>query len=181
MNYQTYPYFQDVDIPFCDVRFDETEDIIGIHPDYPCVMKHYTEDTWRRFDSPILFRRDTKFLSLPGNAADIIVKRCHVKVLANSNRWWYISINGDKQHFVQFRGHDKVWRQPSWDTLVAKEPPETAFPVEDVFERDAVYRLSIMNLRIQCESVQARVQTKTFRNQGNLLSVEFEVMPHQFL
>lgn len=181
MNYQSYPWFQDIDVPFCDVRFDETEDLIGIHPDYPCVMKLYAEDTWRRFDTPILFRRDTKFLSLPGNAADIIVKRCHVKVLANANRWWWISLNGDKQNFVQFRGHDKVWRQPSWDTLVAQEPAETPFPTEDVFEQDAVYRLSIMGLRIQCESIQARVQTKTFRKQGSLLSVEFEVAPHPFL
>lgn len=181
MNYQQAPWFQDVDIPFCDVRYDESEDLIGIHPDYPCIMKLYAEDVWRRLDTPIVFRRDTKFLSLPGNAADIIVKRVHVKVLANSNRWWWISVNGDKQYFTQFRGHDKVYRQPSWDTLVANEPAETAFPVEDVFERDAVYRLSIMNLRLQCESVQVRVKAKTFRNQANLLSVLVEVQPKQYL
>lgn len=181
MNYQQMPWFQDVDVPFCDVRYDESEDLIGIHPDYPCIMQLYAEDTWARFDTPIVFRRDTKFLSLPGNAADIIVKRVHVKVLANSNRWWWISVNGDKQYFTQFRGHDKVYRQPTWDTLVAKEPAETQFPVEDVFERDAVYRLSIMNLRIQCESVQVRVKTKTFRSQGNLLSVLVEIQPKQML
>lgn len=181
MNYQQMPFFQDVDIPFCDARFDETEDIIGIHPDYPCAMKLYAEDTWRRFDSPIVFRRDTKFLSLPGNAADIIVRRCHVKVLANSNRWWWISLNGDKQRLTQIRGYDKVWRQPAWDTITIKEPAETAFPIEDVFEQDAIYRLSLMNLRIQCESIQARIKTKTFRNQANLISVELEVAPKQFL
>lgn len=181
MNYQQYPYFQDVDIPFCDVRFDESEDLVGVHPDYPCVMKLYAEDTWRRLDSPITFRRDTKFLSLPGNSADIIVKRVHAKILANANRWWWISIVGDKQQLAQTRGKDNVFRQPSWDTLERKEPVETAFPIEDVFERDAVYRLSIIGLRIECESVQVRIKTKTFRNQANLLSVLVECQPHAYL
>ena len=181
MNYQQYPYFQDIDIPFCDIRFDETEDLVGMHPDYPCVMMHYAEDTWRRFDSPIVFRRDTKFLSLPGNAADIVVKRVHAKVLANANRWWWISIVGDSQFLTQTRGKDNVYRQPSWDTLAIREPAETSFPVEDVFERDSVYRMSITNLRMQCESVQVRAKTKTFRNQANLLSVLVEVQPHQYI
>lgn len=181
MNYQQYPWFQDVDIPFCDARFDESEDVIGVHPDYPCVMRHYVEDTWRRFDSPITFRRDTKWLSLPGNAADIIVKRVHVKVLANSNRIWHLSVNGDKQRFEQLRTKDNWYRQPSWDTTTVVEPPETPFPIEDVFEKDSVYRLSIMGLRIECESVQVRAQAKTFRDQANLLSVEVEVAPRNFL
>lgn len=181
MNYQQYPFFQDIDIPFCDIRFDETEDLIGMHPDYPAVMQMYAEDTWRRFDSPIVFRRDTKFLSLPGNAADIVVKNAYVKVLANSNRWWWISVTGDGQFLAQSRGKDNTYRQPSWDTLVVNEPVETPFPIEDVFERDAVYRMSITNLRMQCESVQVRIRTKTFRNQANLLSVLVEVQPHQYI
>lgn len=181
MNYQTYPFFQDVDVPFCDARYDESEDIIGIHPDYPCVMKLYAEDVWRRFDTPIEFRRDTKFLSLPGNAADIVVKRVHVKVLANANRWWWISILGDKQYLTQYRGKDNIFRQPAWDTLVAEEPAEKPFAVEDVFERDAVYRLSIMGIQMLCESVQVRAMTKTFRNQANLLSVLVEVQPKEYL
>lgn len=181
MNYQQMPWFQDVDIPFCDVRYDESEDLIGIHPDYPAIMKLYAEDTWRRFDSPIVFRRDTKFLSLPGNAADIIVKRVHIKVLANANRWWNISVAGDKQVFTQARTQDSWYRQPCWDTLAVREPVETPFPIEDVFEKDAVYRLSLMNLRLQCESVQVKVQTKTFRAQADLLSVLVEVAPRQYL
>ena len=181
MNYQQFPWFQDVDIPFCDVRFDETEDLVGIHPDYPAIMLHYAEDVWRRFDTPITFRRDTKYLSLPGNAADIIVKRVHVKVLANENRWWWISILGDKQVLYPQRGKDSVYRQPSWDTNLIDEPMETPFPIEDVFEKDSVYRLSIMNLRMECESVQVRAQTKTFRRQGNLLSVLVEVQPKNYL
>ena len=181
MNYQQMPWFQDVDVPFCDVRYDESEDLIGIHPDYPAIMKLYAEDTWRRFDSPIVFRRDTKFLSLPGNAADIIVKRVHIKVLANANRWWNISLAGDKQVFTQTRTQDSWYRQPCWDTLAVREPVETPFPIEDVFERDAVYRLSLMNLRLQCESVQVKVQTKTFRAQADLLSVLVEVAPRQYL
>lgn len=180
MNYQQYPFFQDVDIPFCDVRFDETEELVGIHPDYPCVMQLYAEDTWRRLDTPITFRRDTKYLSLPGNAADIIVKRVHVKVIANANRIWNLSINGDKQVLDQSRGKDRWFRQPSWDTLLVHEPVERPFEPEDIYEEDAIYRMSINNLRIRCESVQTRVQTKTFRNQANLVSVQVEVQPRQF-
>lgn len=181
MNYQQAPWFQDVDAPFCDVRYDESEDLIGIHPDYPAIMKLYAEDTWRRFDSPIEFRRDSKYLSLPGNSADIIVKRVHVKVLANSNRIWNIGITNDKQHFTQFRAHDQWYRQPCWDTLSVVEPIETPFPVEDQYEKKAVYRLSIMNLKIQCESIQVKVQTKTFRAQSNLLSILVETQPKQML
>lgn len=180
MNYQQYPWFQDVDIPFCDARFDETEELIGIHPDYPCIMRLYAEDTWARLDTPIVFRRDTKYLSLPGNAADIIVKRIHVKVINNANRHWYISVNGDKQNMTQFRGHDKWYRQPVWDTITVQEPPETAFPFEDVYEENAIYRMSIIGMRLKCSAIQIRVKTKTFRRQANLVSVEAEVQPRQF-
>lgn len=182
MNYQSYPVFMDADIPFCDIRFDEESgDLLGIHPDYPAIMQHYADDTWRRFDSAITFRRDTKWISLPGNVGDIIVKRVHTKVLANATQWFYISILSDKHSLVQERGKDNVYRQPVWKTNVAKEPMETPFPVEDILEQDAVQRLSIMDLRIQCESVQVRVLSKTFRAQSNLLSVAIEVQPKNYL
>ena len=181
MNYQQYPWFQDVDIPFCDARFDETEDLIGIHPDYPCIMRLYAEDTWARLDTPITFRRDTKYLSLPGNAADITVKRVHAKIINNANRWWYISINGDKQTFNQERGKDTWYRQPVWDTVTVSEEPETPFPFEDVFEENSIYRMSITNLRLRCSAIQVRLKTKTFRSQANLVSVEVEVQPLQYL
>lgn len=181
MNYQQYPWFQDVDIPFCDARFDETEDLIGIHPDYPCIMRLYAEDIWARLDTPIVFRRDTKYLSLPGNAANIIVKRVHAKIINNANRWWYLSINGDKQNMTQFRGHDKYYRQPVWDTITVQEPAETPFPFEDVFEENAIYQMSLTNIRLQCSAVQVRAKTKTFRNQANLVSIALEVQPKQFL
>ena len=180
MNYQQMPWFMDQDLPFCDVRFDESEDLIGIHPDYPAIIKLYAEDTWRRLDSPITFERHSKYLSLPGNAADIVVKRVHLKVLANSNRIWNVGITGDRNHLTQFRAHDAWYRQPSWATLPVREPNETPFPVEDQYENWAVYRLAITNLRIQCESVQVKVQTKTFRAQANLLSVLVEVAPRQY-
>lgn len=181
MNYQQYPWFQDVDVPFCDARFDETEELVGIHPDYPCIMQLYAEDTWARLDTPITFRRDTKYLSLPGNAADIVVKRVHAKIINNANRWWYISINGDKQTFNQERGKDTWYRQPVWDTVTVSEEPETPFPFEDVFEENSIYRMSITNLRIRCSAVQVRLKTKTFRSQANLVSVEVEVQPKQYL
>lgn len=181
MNYQQYPWFQDVDVPFCDARFDETEELVGIHPDYPCIIQLYAEDTWARLDTPITFRRDTKYLSLPGNAADIVVKRVHAKIINNANRWWYISINGDKQTFNQERGKDTWYRQPVWDTVTVSEEPETPFPYEDVFEENSIYRMSITNLRIRCSAVQVRLKTKTFRSQANLVSVEVEVQPKQYL
>jgi hypothetical protein len=181
INYQSFPAFQDVDIPFCDVRSDESEVLVGIHADYPAIIQHYAEDTWRRLDSPIVFERHTKHLSLPGNAADIIVKRVHVKVLANATRWWWIGITGDKQTFHQERGKDIVYREPVWKNKVIDEPAETAFPTQDLYERDAVYRLSIMNLRLERESIQVKVKTKTFRAQGSLLSVLVETGVRQYL
>lgn len=181
MNYQEYPAFMDQDIPFCDIRTDESEDLIGIHADYPAIMQHYAEDTWRRFDSPIEFRRDTKYLSLPGNAADIIVSRVHVKVLANATRWWWIGVSVDKQNLHPTRGKDRIYREPVWATEMIEEPPETAFPSEDITEEKSVYRLSINNLRTECESVQVKVKAKSFRQQASLLSVELEVQPKNFL
>lgn len=181
MNYQQFPWFQDVDIPFCDARWNETEEIVGIHPDYPMIMALYAEDTWRRLDTPIQFRRDTKFLNMPGNSADFTVNRLHVKVLNNSNRWWWISITGDKQNMTQFRGHDTYWRQPVWDTITVTEPIETPFPFEDAFEENAIYRMDIMDVRVRATAIQARVKTKTFRKQADLVSVEFEVAPKDYI
>ena len=181
MNYQEYPLFQDVDIPFCDVRTDESEDLVGIHADYPAIMLHYAEEYWRRFDTPIDFIRFTKFLSLPGNAADIIVNRVHVKVLANATRTWWLGIAVDKQMFATTRGDDRVYRQPVWATKTIVEPPETAFPIEDVVEERSVYRLSIMDLRIECESVQIKVKARTFRSQASLLSTLVENSVKQYL
>ena len=181
MNYQSFPMFQDVDVPFCDIRFDETEEMVGIHPDYPAIMLHYAENTWRRFDSPITFERHTKYLNLPGNAADIIIKRVHVKVLANASRWWWVAISGDRQTFYQERGRDIVYREPVWKNEVIDEPAETAFPSQDIHELYPVYRLSIMNLRLERESVQVKTKAKTFRHQASLLSVLVECQPKQYL
>ena len=181
MNYQEYPMFMDQDVPFCDVRTDESEDLVGIHADYPAIMLHYAEDTWRRFDSPITFERWTKYLTIPGNAADIVVNRVHVKVLANATRWWWIGITGDRQVFNQERGRDIVYREPVWRNKVVQEAPETAFPIQDIYGEDATYRLSIMDLRLQRESIQVKVKARTFRDQASLLSVLVELQPKQYL
>ena len=181
MNYQEYPAFMDQDIPFCDVRTDESEDLIGIHADYPAIMLHYAEDVWRRFDTPITFERWTKYLSIPGNASDIIVNRVHVKVLANATRMWWIGLAGDKQVFNQERGRDIVYREPVWKSKNIEEAPETAFPVQDIYGEDSTYRLSIMDLRLERESIQVKVKAKTFRQQASLLSVLIELMVKQYL
>lgn len=180
MNYQQYPWFQDIDIPFCDARSDETEYLIGAHPDYPCVMQLYAEDTWRRLDSPIVFERHTKYLSMPGNAADIICKRVHFKTIANCNRWWWFGLSYDKHSLEQHRGSEPWYRMPCWDTITDEEPQEYPFPNEDIYEENSIARLTLSNLRIRCTAIQARVKCKTFRMQANLVSVEFEVYPRQY-
>jgi len=180
MNYQQYPWFQDVDIPFCDVRFDATEELVGIHPDYPCVMRLYCPDVWSRLDTPIVFRRDTKFLSMPGNAADMIVKRIHVKVLSNANRWWYLSFLTDKDELSQYRGNDVWWRKPVWDTIRVDEPVENPFAFEDIYEEDSIFRLEMTHLRARCSAIQVRAMVKTFRAQASLISVLLEVQARQY-
>lgn len=82
---------------------------------------------------------------------------------------------------TQFRGHDKWYRQPVWDTITVTEPVETPFPFEDVYEENAIYRMSLLNLRLKCSAIQIRVKTKTFRSQANLVSTEAEVQPYQYL
>lgn len=181
MNYQTYPFFQDQDVPMCDIRYDDQERLIGIHPDYPCVMEHYAEDVWRRFDTPIEFRRDSKYLSVPGGNHDAIVSRVHTKVLADANRWVWVGLDFDKHELRQTRGKDTVYRFPCWDTLVEEEPEETAFPDEDIYESNALARLDITNIRVQCTSIQIRVKMKTFRAQANLVSVGAELQFKPYL
>lgn len=181
MNYQQYPWFQDYDLPFCDVRVGHDFDLVGIHPDMPCIMQLYAEDTWRRLDTPIVFERHTKYLSIPGNMNDMVLRRVHAKVLSNSNRWWWMGISADKQFLRQTRGRDVTYRIPCWDTLEIIEPPTTAFPFEDEYEENATLRLSVMNIKIQGSSVQVKMKCKTFRQQSNLISVALEVTPKQYL
>ena len=180
MNYQQYPVFQDVDIPFCDVRVHDDYDLIGIHPDYPCIMKLYAEDTWKRLDTPIVFERHTKFLSIPGGANDLWVKRAWAKIISNATRWWWISLNADKQYQTQFRGYDIWYRQPTWKTKDVQEPVETPFPVEDITEANAVFRFYISHIKIKGESVQMKVKCKTVREQANLIGTGFDVQARQY-
>lgn len=66
-------------------------------------------------------------------------------------------------------------------TITVQEPAEMPFPFEDVYEENAIYRMSIMDLRLRCSAVQVRAKVKTFRSQANLASVELEVQPKQYL
>lgn len=181
MNYQQFPWFQDYDLPFCDVRYDDDYDITGIHPDYPCIMRLYDKTTWRRLDSPIVFERHTKYISIPGNADDLILKRVHNKVLANANSWWWFSISYDRHNLTPTRGKDNWYRLPCWATEEYEEQAETPFPSQDVYESDAIAMLTISNLRGQAMSVQEKIKCKTFRSQANLVSTEFEAQPRQML
>ena len=180
MNYQQYPWFQDNDLPFCDVRHDDDFDIIGIHPDYPVIMKLYAQDTWRRMDSPITFERHTKYVSLPGNAANMIVNRVHNKVIANSNRWWWFSLSADEHELTQERGNDAWYRFPCWDTITVEQTPEDPFPYQDTYEEKAVALLTISNIRIRAISIQEKIKCKTFRAQANLVSTLFETRVRQY-
>lgn len=181
MNYQQYPWFQDVDVPFCDVRTDDNFDLVGIHPDYPCIMNIYAENTWRRLDSPIVFERHTKYISLPGNASDMILKRVHNKVLANANRWWWFGLSFDKHALTQNRNKVITYRLPCWDTIDVARPVEETFNEQDIYEQDSVALLTISNVRVKCISVQERIRCKTFRDQASLISTLFEAQPSEYL
>ena len=174
MNYQQYPWFQDAELPFCDIRHDDNFDLTGFHSDYPCVLKHYVENVWKRLDSPINFERHTKYISIPGNNYDMILKRVHNKVIANANRWWYFALSWDDDALYQTRGRDKWYRMPCWDTMLEEEPVETPFPYQDEYEEKAIARLTLPGLRIRGISVQEKVKCKTFREQACLVSTVFE-------
>lgn len=174
MNYQQYPWFQDIDIPFCDVRADNEYNIRGIHPDFPCIMKLYDTDVWRRLDTPISFERHTKFMSLPGNASDLILRRVHNKVIANSDRWWFFALSIDTHSNKQQRGNDKWYRMPCWATEKVDQPVETPFPTQDIYETNATALLTLPDLNARGISVQEKIKCKTFRKQANLISTLFE-------
>lgn len=180
MNYQQFRVFQDVDVPFCDVRVHDDFDVTGIHPDYPCIMKLYAENTWSRLDTPITFERHSKWLSVPGGADDLWVKRAWAKVLANSNRWWWLGLSADKHYQTQFRGPESWYRQPVWATIDTEESPESPFPYEDVVEENAMFRMYLSHLKIRGTSIQMKAKCKTFRKQANLVGVGFEYQPISF-
>lgn len=180
MNYQQYPWFQDSDLPFCDVRHDNDFDIVGIHPDYPVIMHLYAQDWWRRMDSPITFERHTKYLSLPGNSSNMIVNRVHNKVIANANRWWWFSLSADKNELTQYRGDDNWYRMPCWDTLTLEKEPEDPFQYLDAYEEKSIALLTIPNIRIRAISIQEKIKCRTFRDQANLVSVLFEARARQY-
>lgn len=174
MNYQQYPWFQDVDLPFCDVRTSDDYNLIGIHPAFPCIMRLYDYDTWRRLDSPIVFRRDSKYLSLPGNAADLILRRVFAKVIANTNRWWWFGLSFDKNDLNPDRGVHAWYRVPAWGTALREPNVEDPFNQEDIYEQYATSVLSLSSINSRVISVQVRVQAKTFRSQANYVSLLLE-------
>lgn len=180
MNYQQYPWFQDVDLPFCDVRADNDFNLIGIHPDFPCIMKLYNFNTWRRLDSPIIFRRDSKYLSLPGNSADLILHRVFAKVMANCSRWWYLGLSFDKDNLNPDRGVHAWYRLPTWATQQIESQPEDPFATEDIYEQYATSLLALPNLTARVISVQVRVMAKTFRSQANYISLLLEGQARQY-
>lgn len=181
MNYQQYPWFQDIDLPFCDVRYDNDYKLYGIHPDFPCIMKLYDEDVWRRLDTPINFETHTKYLSLPGNASDMTVKRVHNKVLANADRWWYLALTADKDTLYQERGDDVWYRMPCWATHNVEQPVEAPFPTQDIYETQATALFHLNNIKMRGSSVQEKIKCKTFRAQANLVSVLFEAQVKPYL
>lgn len=180
MNWQQFPFFQDVDLPFCDVRPTNDFDLVGIHPDYPCIMRLYAQDVWRRLDTPIVFERWTKYLSLPGNAADMILRRVHIKVLANTNRWWNFGVSIDQHSQTQVRGKTITFRTPSWQTIEAEAEVEDPFITTTDYSETAVDLLTLPNLNARAVSVQIKCRAKTFSAPANLVSVLLESRVRQY-
>lgn len=181
MNYQQYPWFQDIDIPFCDVRGNNDYELYGIHPDFPCIMRLYNYDTWRRLDSPIVFERHSKYLNFPGNAADMILKQVHLKVMATSNRWWWIGLSFDRDDLEPDRGVHAWYRQPSWATKEIPTLVEEPFHTEDVYEQHATTLLHLPNMHARVVSAQVRVRAKTFRDQANYISLVLEAQEKPYI
>lgn len=169
-----FPYFQDVDLPFCDARANDDFDIIGIHPDFPCIMKLYDKGTWKRLDTPIEFRRDTKYLYIPGNSSDMILRRVHIKTLANATRWWWVQLNYDRDTLEQVKGNEPWYRVPVWDTIDLDVQVEDPFPDLDNYQDKSVALSSLGYINTRAISVQVCVRCKTFRKQASLLSVLLE-------
>lgn len=180
MGYQQYPYFMDSDIPFCDVRTNNDFELVGIHPDYPCIMRLYDQDVWRRLDTPITFERWTKYISLPGNAADMMLRRVQIKVLANTTRWWNFGISIDQHDQEQHRGKTITYRIPSWDTIEDKVAVEEPFATVTAYSEKAIDLLTLPNLNARAISTQVKTRCKTFRSQANLVSVLLESRIRQY-
>lgn len=180
MNYQQFPWFMDADLPFCDVRADNDFMLIGIHPDFPCIMRLYDYNVWRRLDTPITFERHSKYLSLPGNANELIVKRAFIKVISNANRIWYVGVSLDRNDLNPDRGVAAWYRLPTWATKQIHAELEDPFYQEDIFEQYATSMLTLPNLNMRTLSVQFRVKTKTFRSQANYISLLIEGAPRAF-
>lgn len=180
MDYQQYPYFMDSDIPFCDVRTNNDFELVGIHPDYPCIMRLYDQDVWRRLDTPITFERWTKYISLPGNAADMMLRRVQIKVLANTTRWWNFGISIDQHDQEQHRGKTITYRIPSWDTIEDKVAVEEPFATVTAYSEKAIDLLTLPNLNARAISTQVKTRCKTFRSQANLVSVLLESRIRQY-
>lgn len=180
MNYQQYPYFMDSDIPFCDVRTNNDFELVGIHPDYPCIMRLYDQDVWRRLDTPIVFERWTKYISLPGNAADMILRRVQIKVLANTTRWWNFGVSIDQHDQTQHRGKTITYRMPSWDTIEDEVAVEEPFATVTAYSEKAIDLLTLPNLNARAISTQIKARCKTFRSQANLVSVLLESRVRQY-
>ncbi len=180
MNYQQFPYFMDSDIPFCDVRTSNDYELVGIHPDYPCIMRLYDQNVWRRLDTPIVFERWTKYINLPGNATDMMVRRVHLKVIANTNRWWNFGISVDEHNQVQHRGKTITYRMPSWDTIDEETAVEDPFNTVTSYSEKAIDLLTLPNLNARAISTQVKSRCKTFSAQANLVSVLLEARIRQY-
>lgn len=179
MNYQQYPFFQDSDMPFCDVRWDDDYNIVGIHPDYPCIMKLYDENVWKRFDTPITFERWTKAISMPDNISDMILKDVFIKTIANANRWWLVGLSFDRHNLTQNRLKTVSYRIPVWDTLKEETNFEDLFTEEDIYNSKSISLSAIGPLKVQCISTQVKIKCKTYRQQASLVSIMLEAQPRQ--
>ena len=111
----------------------------------------------------------------------MILKNVHVKVIANSNRWWLLGVSVDQHKLTQHRGDTIAYRVPCWDTLDVESNPEDLFTERDVYLEKAISLLSIHFVKTHAISVQVKVKCKTFNAQANMVSVLVEAQPHQYI
>ncbi len=178
MNYQQYPWFQDTNISFADVRADKEFNILSTHAKYLCVENIYHTDTWADFDTPIVLERHSKYFQVPGLANDMILRRLWPTFLGDSTRSWWVALSLQTKRTmanIDAVNNVFVWRKVVHKSIEKPDAPTDIFKNVDT-EQPGIKRTSI-DLSASAISFQWRIKTYTFDSQANMLYVLPEIGP----